>query len=337
MVIVDLDRAIGSLIITGFRGDSLDDSDTRADIKELNRAHIGGVILFDRELSTAQPRNIRSNAQLERLCNDLRHELGDQLIISIDQEGGRVSRLNTCNGFDSSTDARSFGDLQTVDQQRAADSAAHQLGKTGINLNFAPCVDLALNADSSIIAKKGRSFSDDPSVVIQCARLIIDAHHNRGVRCCIKHFPGHGSAIGDTHQGLVDITDTHDPNEVFPYTKLIEDYGSSLAVMTGHLAHRGRDADNPASLSRAMTTGWLREELGFHGVVITDSLDMGGAFGEGNAARAINAGADIALNGNNTAGGFDPGLSGRMHAEIRDGAKPERIFESAERIAGWIR
>ncbi|MBL4590543.1 MAG: glycoside hydrolase family 3 protein, partial [Phycisphaerales bacterium] len=303
--------------------------------------HVGGVILFDREIATDQPRNIRSITQLEKLCKNLRHELGDHLIISVDQEGGQVARLNRRSGFSYTLSAAAFAEtyknigpeaLQGFILQKAAD-----IGWFGINLNFAPCVDLAINPESSIIAKKDRSFSADPSLVVQCAATIIDAHRELGVRCCIKHFPGHGSARGDTHEGLVDITDTHEPKEIYPYAKLIEQYGSSLAVMTGHLVHRARDAHNPASLSRTITTGWLRDELDFTGVVITDSLDMGGAVGPGAAVRAINAGADIALNGNNTANGFDPGLIRRLHAEIHQGVEPERIYESSKRIADWIR
>ncbi len=334
---MDLDGAIGKLIIAGFRGSSLDDPETRADIADFKRARIGGVLLFDQDLATGTWRNIRSPEQLTKLIADLRHELGQSLIVAIDQEGGQVSRLSAQCGFLDSCSAHDFAAMPADQQQAYAIKHANQLADLGIDLNFAPCVDLAINPDSAIIAGKQRAFGSDAEQVIACARTIIEAHRYAGVRWCIKHFPGHGSATGDTHNGQVDITETHQRDELQAYKELLAQYGQSAAVMTGHLMHRGYDTEHPASMSQAITTGWLGKELGHTGVVITDSLDMGGASGQGAAARAINAGADIALNGNNTANGFQPDLGMHMHRQIRAGVEPDRIFESAHRVGNWTR
>ena len=310
----------------------MDDPRTREDIADLKKAHAGGVILFDRDLGTGGDRNIRSPEQLKELIEDLRHELGRELIVSIDQEGGRVARLREERGFLRSIAPSEIGRQDdSLAQTHARDEAA-QLGALGINLNFAPCVDLAINPESAIIAKKGRSFSADPSIVNACTSAIIDVYQNRRIRCCIKHFPGHGSTTGDTHDGLVDITGTHQPEEIEPYAELLRRFGDSICVMTGHLMHRDRDPEYPASLSHAITTGWLREELGFDGVIVTDSLDMGGASIDGAPLLAANAGADILLYGNNTPTGFIEGMATKMHRELLAGIEPERAFEAAARI-----
>lgn len=327
---MELEHAIGRMLMLGFRGASMDDVETRADVADLKKAHAGGVILFDRDLGTNGARNIESAEQLKKLCADLRDELGEQLIISVDEEGGGVSRLGAL--LERSISARDLADMPREDILRTARELSAQLHELGITLNFAPCVDLAINPGSVIIARRGRSFGSDPSSVVACAHTLIDAHHEHGVRCCLKHFPGHGSAMGDTHDGLVDITHTHHDDEIQPYVELIKEFGDSICVMTGHLMHRDRDPVYPASLSRAITTGWLRDELGFEGVVVTDSLDMGGAAIEGAPLLAANAGADILLYGNNTPSGFIPDSASRMHSQLLAGIDPRRAIESAARI-----
>jgi len=326
---MELEHAIGRMLMLGFRGASMDDPETREDVADLKKAHAGGVILFDQDLGTHARRNIGSSEQLKKLIADLRHELGDELIVSVDEEGGEVSRLKR---LVLSPGAADLSAKTPREVESAGLLLAVAMNDLGINLNFAPCVDLAINPASSIIAKKRRSFSADPSVVIACTRTIIGVYQDRRIGCCIKHFPGHGSARGDTHDGLVDITATHQTNEIKPYKELLHQFGDSICVMTGHLMHRDRDPECPASLSHAITTGWLREELGFNGVVITDSLDMGGAATDGAPLLAANAGADILLYGNNTPAGFVPGMASRMHAQLLARINPERAYEAAARI-----
>lgn len=328
-----LERAIGRMLMLGFRGASMDDPETREDVADLKKANAGGVILFDRDLGTGGGRNIESSEQLRGLIADLRHELGEELIVSADEEGGEVSRLKKL--------VHSFGAAElSAMEHREIETAglmlARAMGDLGINLNFAPCVDLAINPESSIIAERGRSFGSDRVHATRSIEAYLDGFFSDGqlcrVRCCLKHFPGHGSAAGDTHDGLVDITQTHHPDEIRIYQDLLMQCGPAVCVMTGHLMHRDWDPNYPASLSRAITTQWLRKELGFDGVVVTDSLDMGGAAIDGAPLLAANAGADILLYGNNTPAGFIPGMATRMHAELLGAIDPERAFEAAARI-----
>jgi beta-N-acetylhexosaminidase len=240
------------------------------------------------------------------LIAHIRETLGPGTIVAIDQEGGSVQRLRAARGFVESPSAAEYARMTDEERALAVSALAGQLASLGIDLNFAPCVDVAINADSSIIARRGRSFGADPAEVTRLAREIVEAHRAAGVTPCLKHFPGHGSAASDSHIGLPDITGVWDESrELAPFAALISS-SAPLAVMTAHLLHRGVDAGFPASLSRAWTTGVLRERLGFDGVVVTDSLDMRAIAdrwpsGEA-AALALMAGADLALDANNMPG-----------------------------------
>ncbi|RMH24176.1 MAG: glycoside hydrolase family 3 protein [Planctomycetota bacterium] len=333
-----IESLCGRIMMVGVRGGTMDDPRTIEDVQACKRAKVGGVILFATDLGEGGDRNIHHPEQLRRLVADMRHELGADLIVSIDQEGGRVARLRPERGFEPHVSAASFGRMDAYSQRAQARAQARQLASLGIDLNFAPCVDLLINPEGPAIGAKDRAFSRDPEVAAQCARIWIDEHDRVDVRCCIKHFPGHGSAEDDTHEGLVDLTDTYDePTELSVFERLIDDYGSSIAVMTAHLMHRGIDTDRPASLSRAHTGGLLRARLGFDGVVITDSLDMGAItqlYSQSDAmALALDAGADILLDGVNMPGRIRPAAALPMHRALVELVTSGRIRGGEERIA----
>jgi beta-N-acetylhexosaminidase len=307
-VTLSLDEAIGSLIMVGVRGARPEDEALERDLDACAEARVGGVILFDRDLSTGGPRNIEGPAQLADLVAHLRARLGEHLLVAIDQEGGAVARLRPDRGFGATASAAELSMLTAEERRERLAAMAAELAGLGIDLDFAPCVDLALDPHSSIIAARGRSFGSDLDRVVSCAQDVLSALHTAGVAGCAKHFPGHGSARGDTHAGLVDITGAHEDSEVEVYRRLLAgaEVARPRAIMTGHLLHRGIDADLPASLSPAWTTGVLRGEVGFAGVVVTDSLDMGAIAdrwpaGEA-AALAVIAGADLVLEGVNLHG-----------------------------------
>ncbi len=136
-----------------------------------------------------------------------------------------------------------------------------------------PVVDVATNPDNPVIAGLGRSFSADPAIVAAQAGAYIDGHHAKGIKCTIKHFPGHGSSQGDTHLGFVDVTDTWSEDELIPYRDLLGQ-GKVDAVMTAHIFNAHLDPELPATLSPAVVTGLLREQLGYDGVVISDDMQM---------------------------------------------------------------
>ncbi len=308
---MNINESIGSLIMTGFRGASLDDPQCRADVQLLKDLRIKGVILFDTHLPAQSLRNIINENQLKKLTDDLKHELGDDLIIAIDQEGGGVNRLGVFEdaAISQQLSAQMQGIMSETQLTATIDPVAKVLSEMGVNLTFAPCVDLNINPNNPIIAGKDRSLGTDPKRVAKAASTIVSAHHKHSVRCCIKHFPGHGSSTTDTHDGLADITETYSDDEQQVYQLLNDSMtvGTTppCAAMTGHLINRNIDANLPASLSHAHTTGLLREHIGFNGLVITDSIDMGAIRLHHDCAsasvHAIQAGADMVLDGFNSA------------------------------------
>ena len=305
---MNTNQLAGACIMTGIRGASLDDPNCRADVDLLKARHVKGVILFSTHLPTGGMRNIVSENQIQQFTQDLRNELGSDLLIGIDQEGGSVNRLEIFQdaGVSSMLSAKMQGSMGKAQIHATISTVARSLAASGINLVFAPCVDLEINPNNPIIAQKGRSLGRDPERVASAAASIIDAYHSLGVRCCIKHFPGHGSSTTDTHLGIADITHTQHADEQRVYELLIESMRSgttpNAAVMTGHLVHQSIDS-LPASLSHAHITTLLREKLGFDGLVFTDSIDMGAVRQHHDAGAAavlaLHAGADIVLDGFN--------------------------------------
>ncbi len=336
---MNVKESIGSLIMTGFRGATLDDPQCRADVQLLKDLHIKGVILFDTHLPTGGMQNIVNEDQVRQLTDDLRHELGDDLLIGIDQEGGQVNRLGLFQdaGVCEQLSAKMQGVLSQRQLKATIESVATVLHDSRINLNFAPCIDLTINPDNPIIAAKDRSMGIDPHRVADAAMTIVSTYHNYGIRCCLKHFPGHGSSTTDTHHGIADITDTYADDEQLVYQMLIDSINAKntppCAIMTGHLINRIVDPDMPASLSHIHTTKLLREQLGFDGFIITDSIDMGAIRHSWDAGKAsvlaIQAGADMVLDGFNAASDIPidhPAQS--MHHALYSAAQNGTITES---------
>ncbi|MFK7758342.1 MAG: glycoside hydrolase family 3 N-terminal domain-containing protein [Phycisphaerales bacterium] len=315
---MNTNELIGGCIMTGIRGATLDDPVCRSDVELLKSLNIRGVILFDVHLPSADGssadgpssmRNIVNEQQVRQLTDDLRHELGDDLLIGIDQEGGEVNRLSLFQdpAVSSMLSAKMQGVMSEAQLEATISIVASSLSDSGINLVFGPCVDLAVNPENPIISGRDRSFGRDPLKVASSAIAAIRAYHSAGVCSCIKHFPGHGSSTTDTHLGIADITESWHHDEQLVYEKIIrsikDDQCAPAAVMTGHLVHQGVDPEFPASLSDKHTTAVLRDQLGFDGIVITDSIDMGAIrnqYTPGEAAiKSLIAGADIVLDGFN--------------------------------------
>ena len=324
--------------MTGFRGTRL----TRGHpiIRQIKQYDIGSIILFDIDVANNFPlMNVENPQQLRQLTDELGAAAPTPLLIAIDQEGGKVNRLKEERGFPPSISAQTLGMRNNPDSTKdAARRTAETLKKAGISLNIAPCVDLNINPDNPIIGKKERSFSADPAVVIAHAREVIKAHHEMGVLCTLKHFPGHGSSTADTHLEFVDVTNTWREEELIPYRTLIGE-GIVDSVMTSHVFHATFDKKYPATLSRKIIHGILREQLGFDGVVISDDMQMkaiADRYGLETAVQlAINAGIDILAFGNNMAN--DPDIVRKvitiMTGLLSKGQIDEsRIDESIRRI-----
>ncbi|MEW6306233.1 MAG: glycoside hydrolase family 3 protein [Verrucomicrobiota bacterium] len=307
----ELRRQIGQMLLVGFRGCEL--ADSAPIVEDVRDRNLGGVVLFDEEMTDGSrgERNVRSPAQLRKLVTFLQGRAQTPLFIAIDQEGGRVNRLKASRGFPETLSHEELGQLNDPARTFAhAEVIASTLAGLGINLNLAPVVDLDANPNNPIISGKGRSFSADPRAVATHAAEFVRAHREHGVLTCAKHFPGHGSARGDTHHGLVDVTDTWRKRELLPFKHLID---SSLCdmIMSAHVFNANLDPDRPATLSPLVLTGILRNELRYRGVIVSDDLEMkaiAGHYGlEKAVEEAINAGVDVLCFGNNM--NYDAGIA----------------------------
>lgn len=297
---ISLEKRVGQMLMVGFYGTSAPaNSQICRDIKKYN---LGAVILFDyNPVNKKKPKNISSKSQLKKLTSQLQACSADgKLLIAVDQEGGRVQRLKRKYGFYGKFPKAS--DVIKMDQSKIKSTytkMSAELKSVGINYDLAPVVDLDINMKNHVIHGLGRSFGKDPKVVAQYASTFIDAMHSNGVLTSIKHFPGHGSSVGDTHKGFVDVTNLWKEVELEPY-RLLKDKADT--VMVAHVFNKKLDDKYPASLSFKTITKMLRWKLGYHGVVITDDLQMGAIskkYGLENTLKlAINAGDDILLIGN---------------------------------------
>ena len=297
-----IEEKIGSIFMVGFLGTSAPkNSQICRDIRDYNLA---GVILFDvNPVNHSQPKNISNKNQVAKLTQELQACSKDgKLLISVDQEGGKVQRLKSKYGF-----YGKFPKAKDVSKMSDAKVAQHynkmgaELSSVGINYNLAPDVDLAINKRNHVIYKLGRSYGANPKTVVKYSSMFMDAMHNHGVLTSLKHFPGHGSSLGDTHKGFVDVTKLWKEIELEPYRMLAQTHTIDT-VMVAHVFNKKLDSKYPATLSKKIVNGKLRAEFGFDGVVITDDLQMGAIqnkYGLKNTLKlAINAGNDILLFGN---------------------------------------
>jgi beta-N-acetylhexosaminidase len=335
-----LRERIAQMLVIGFRGRTAEEAD--ATLRQVAELGLGGVVLFSIDQPTGGPRNVESPEQLASLVGSLQAAATRvPLLVAIDQEGGLVARLGPAHGFPPPPrSAAELGRLDDLDLTRTeARAAADVLAAAGITLNLAPVVDLAVNPDNPIIASVDRSLGADPERVVAHASAFIEAHHSAGVRCALKHFPGHGSSTADTHLGVVEVTDTWTDVELQPFAALVAG-GWADAVLTAHVFNARLDADHPATLSRATITGILRERLGWEGAVLSDDLQMGAlrdAYGYDEAvALAIEAGIDLLVAANQLV--YEPDVAAHtidlVEGFVRSGRISEaRIDESVARIA----
>ena len=287
-----VEEKVGQLLIGGFEGTEIGDQATRL----VQEYQVGGLILYGR--------NIAGAGQLVTLTNGLKALNGDgiPLFLSIDQEGGGVDRMPPevrrtpgayCVGQTGSVPAaQSYGDVL------AAECAAF-----GLNLDFAPVLDVWSNPGNTVIGQ--RAFSADARTVAGLGPAAARRMMDQGIIPAVKHFPGHGDTAVDSHVGLPVVDKSPEEleeTELIPLRAAIQSAGTDgqvPAVMVAHILLTQLDPERPASLSPAVVTGLLRDELGFAGAVLTDDLTMGAvtqSYGLGEAAvLAVEAGCDILL------------------------------------------
>ena len=292
----DLRHKLGQMVMVTVTGDSVEKSGASMDTMKMDLADglVGGLVMF------TWSGNLRSPGQIAHLTAELQKRSAVPLLLAIDEEGGQVARLGSSNGFAPTPSAYQMGTV--VNQESYTRSIAATMAgwfvETGLNLDLAPVVDVDVNPSSPAIGALGRSFSANADSVAMHAGWFIDEFHKQSVLTTLKHFPGHGSATGDSHLGFTDVTTTWSPVELTPYTALLKQ-GVVDVIMTAHVFNAHIDSVYPATLSEPTVTGLLRGQLGFSGVVLSDAMGMAAItslHGRDEAAeRAIKAGVDILL------------------------------------------
>lgn len=327
-----LDIKIGQMILIGFPKAAVD----RQVLREIGEGKVGSIIIFEKNIPGKN-----SFVELKKIVWTYQNAAPIPLLVSIDQEGGKVNRLKDKYGFPKSITAEAMGKANSLDSVRFyAEATAATLAGLGINVNFAPVVDLAANPSNPVIVRSGRAFSNNEDSVALLAKEFIVQHRKYNVLTALKHFPGHGSSIADTHLGMADVTQTWNERELHPYEKLISE-GYADAVMSAHIVNRNLDkAGRPGTLSADILNGILRERLNFDGLVFSDDMQMHAItkhYGLEEAIKlAINAGIDIMTFSNNISGSEERTVD-KVHGIIKklvaSGAIPkERIDESFRRI-----
>jgi beta-N-acetylhexosaminidase len=254
--------SLGQLIITGVPGTELEERSARL----FRKVQPGGFILFGR--------NIKSAAQLRKLIDDLRDVSEIEPIITIDQEGGRVSRLRLIGN--EPPNAQQLRDKDDTDLiRRHGDITGRLLRLFGFNLDLCPVLDISFDDDAHN-SLRGRCYGKTVEQVIRNADAFNEAMRGQGVASCGKHFPGYSAATSDAHYQLPRIDRSReqlDQNELAVFRKLVDDMDSMMICHGWYPCFEPKKT--PASLSRRVITDLLRNELGFGGLIMTDDLDMG--------------------------------------------------------------
>jgi len=317
-----LEEKVGQLVIAGFYGTDID-SVTE---KIVTEAKVGGIIFFKR--------NIATSTQIVSLLNSFKSLPSKiPLFLSVDEEGGSVSRLP--DDLVNLPNARSFAKRNVLNITYDLGFAiGYALNQYGFNLNYAPILDVVTNTATSAIGT--RSFSADPQVVSEMGMLMVRGMESAHVISVVKHFPGLGNTSVDTHAGIPVLKTTLTQIKQFelaPYTYAIEREVSG--IMIGHIAIAAYDRKLPASLSYQIMTTLLRNEMGFEGVIFTDDLGMGAVSVKYTQAQAavvsILAGADVVLVSHGRREPFN--VVNELKNAVLDGKLSiERVDESVRRI-----
>jgi beta-N-acetylhexosaminidase len=279
----DSRKLAGQLIMVRLAGTELD----AASADFLRSNHVRGVCLFRQNMVDA--------AQLSRLTADLRAVMGPDALIALDQEGGAVVRATWVPAPPSAMALGAADDTALARKVGAA--VARAVKALGFNWNFAPVLDLNNNPHNPVIAE--RSFGADPQRATELAMAWMEGSESEGVACCVKHFPGHGDTNVDSHRDLPTVDKPLAELEKFEFAPFRMASGMAAAMMTAHIVYPELDPEFPATMSRRILTGLLREQWQYRGVIITDAMDMHAIahrYGAGHAAvNALLAGADMVM------------------------------------------
>jgi beta-N-acetylhexosaminidase len=279
----ELRKIAGQLMMVRLTGTELDAGS--ADFLRTNR--VRGACLFRQNMTDA--------GQLTRFTGALRDAMGPAALIALDQEGGAVVRSTWVPAPPA---AMALGAANDPQLARAVGAAvARAVRALGFNWNFAPVLDLNNNPHNPVIAE--RSFGADAQQATGIALAWMEGSESEGVACCVKHFPGHGDTHVDSHRDLPTVDKPLAELEQFEFAPFRMAAATAPAMMTAHIVYPALDPEFPATMSRTILTGILREQWGYRGVIITDGMDMHAIahrYGAGPAAvRALVAGADMVM------------------------------------------
>jgi beta-N-acetylhexosaminidase len=254
-----------------------------------------GFILF--------ARNCESPEQLRALCAALRDAAGGDVPILIDQEGGRVARLRPPH-WRARPPARRFGELYENNPEQGREAAylcarviAHELKDIGVNVNCAPVLDVPVKGAHDIIGD--RAFSMDPLTVIELGRATIEGYLDGGVLPIVKHIPGHGRALADSHLALPRVDASAEDLSVHDFVTF-RSLSEAPIAMTAHVVYEAIDPRRPATTSPKMVQNIIRDEIGFDNLLLSDDLSMAALEGplDVRAKQALFAGCDVVLHCN---------------------------------------
>ncbi|GHO95070.1 beta-glucosidase [Reticulibacter mediterranei] len=289
---MSLEEQIGQVLVAGFPGPT----PSPEIIDLIQRHHVGNIILFSRNIQNAQQLR-RLTSELQRIAREAGHR--HPLLIGIDQENGSVRRLGSdATIFPGNMALGAIGSEQMA--YKIASAGGHELLELGVNLNFAPVVDVNNNPANPVIGN--RSFGEDPQQVARLGSSAVKGWQDAGVIACLKHFPGHGDTAVDSHLALPILPyalQRLEEVELVPFQSGIA--AGAAMIMSAHISFPAITHDEalPATLSPAILRGLLRDQLGFKGVIISDCLEMK-AISEGvgiarGSVLALLAGIDLVL------------------------------------------
>ena len=292
---------------------------------------VGGLIYMAKNLTGTD----QTAQMLTNMKNYSQEIVGIPVFLGVDEEGGTVARIASNSAF-GVTDVGNMSDVGATGDSQNAYNAGSTIGTylntLGFNMDFAPVADVLTNPDNTVI--KDRSFGSDSQLVADMVCAEMQGLNEHQILSVVKHFPGQGATAGDSHDGAVSTDKSLDDllaNELVPFQQAVNN-GASF-VMVGHISAPAVTGDDtPASLSSVMVTDVLRNQLGFHGVVITDAMNMGavtGTYSSADAAvTAIQAGVDMILMPED----FQSAYQGVMDAVTGGTITEDRINESVARI-----
>lgn len=295
-VLDSMEVRVGEMFLVGFRGTSV--PAWLADFE--GEFGLGGVVLFDRDIAQGGiTRNIESPEQLKALCAAI-HSLPSRPLIFVDQEGGLVRRLRPERGFRDLPSPAHVAGLGETEAREVVTASFAEMRTLGIDFNLAPVVDLNTNPRNPNIGLVHRSFSADPDEVRRCVAIFDDAARRVGLGLCLKHYPGLGGAVTDSHVEQTDLSDTISDDQISLFTELCA-VTSGCAILLSHGFVRDWDPVWPVSVS-AHAVSALRRAVP-DALLVTDDLQMGGLRQLGStvdtSVRALRAGVDLVCIGNN--------------------------------------